>query len=163
MPLVKTTYHCWSLVQNGVLSWMSKKYIHLSGGPPINEIVRVPNQHAPMHVYCFNFLKQIACLLSNHDLIKDSLWGYNPQIHPDSGERAYAEMNAGDLWKLGKEHVMNGVNHPPMCESAGQWFPNWSWNCQVLSCLPSTVQVERWMSEDVSNSSMSQIQVLKAT
>jgi hypothetical protein len=40
----------------------------------------------------------------------DSFWGYNPQIHPDSGKRVYAEMNTGDLWKLGDEYLSNQVN-----------------------------------------------------
>jgi hypothetical protein len=81
---------------NTVLSRMSQKYVYVSGGPPISEIVCVPD-HKPMHVYRFDFLKQVTRLLSTPDLMTDSLWGYNPQIHPDSGERVYAEMNTGDL------------------------------------------------------------------
>jgi hypothetical protein len=88
---------------------MSQKYVYISGGPPISEIVCVPD-HKPMHVYRFDFLKQVTRLLSTPDLMTDSLWGYNPQIHPDSGERVYAEMNTGDLWKLGDENVSNQVN-----------------------------------------------------
>ena len=40
-----------------VLSRMIKKYMNVSGGPPKSEIVDVPN-HAPMHVYRFDFLMQ---------------------------------------------------------------------------------------------------------
>jgi hypothetical protein len=38
-----------------VLGRMIRKYICVSGGPPTSEIVRVPD-HAPMHVYHFDFL-----------------------------------------------------------------------------------------------------------
>jgi hypothetical protein len=88
---------------------MMKKYVHVSGGPPLSEIVRVPG-HAPMHVYRFDFLKHVTRLLSDPDLMKDSLWGYNPQVNPNSGERVYAEMNTGDFWKLGEEYVANRLS-----------------------------------------------------
>jgi hypothetical protein len=98
-----------ALTYQTILVQMIKKYVHVSGGPPRSEIVRVPD-HAPMHVYHFNFLKQVSRLLSDPDLMKDSLWGYNPQVCPDSGERVYAEMNTGDFWKLGKDYVANRVS-----------------------------------------------------
>ena len=73
---------------------------------PKSEIVDVPN-HAPMHVYHFDFLMQVTHLLSNPDLMNESLWGYNPQVDPMSQERVYSEMNTGDFWKLGEEYVAN--------------------------------------------------------
>ena len=98
-----------ALTYQTVLTRMMKKYVHVSGGPPLSEIVRVPG-HAPMHVYRFDFLKHVTRLLSDPDLMKDSLWGYNPQVNPNSGERVYAEMNTGDFWKLGEEYVANRLS-----------------------------------------------------
>jgi hypothetical protein len=85
---------------------MIKKYINVSGGPPISEVVHVPN-HAPMHVYRFDFLMQVTRLLSNPDLMIGSLWGHNFQVDPISHERVYSEMNTGDFWKLGEDYVAN--------------------------------------------------------
>ena len=103
-------YNCASaLTYQTVLIRMIKKYVHVSGGPPSSEIVRVPG-HAPMHVYRFDFMKQVSRLLSDPDLMDDSLWGYKQQVHPTSGERVYAEMNTGDFWKLGEEYVANCVS-----------------------------------------------------
>jgi hypothetical protein len=92
-----------------VLGRMIRKYIHVSGGPPTSEVVCVPD-HAPMHVYRFDFLKQVTRVLSNPELMENSLWGYNPQVHSDTGERVYAEMNMGDFWKLGEEYVESRVS-----------------------------------------------------
>ena len=92
-----------------VLGRMIRKYINVSGGPPKSEIVHVPN-HAPMHVYRFDFLMHVSRLLSNPDLMHDSLWGYNPQVDPVSHERVYSEMNTGDFWKLGEDYVANRKN-----------------------------------------------------
>ena len=89
-----------------ILGRMIKKYINVSGGAPKSEIVHVEN-HAPMHVFRFDFLMQVTRLLSNPELMKDSLWGYNPLADPLSHERVYAEMNTGDFWKRGEEYVSN--------------------------------------------------------
>ena len=99
-----------------VLSQMTSKYRHVSGGPPKSEVVSVPG-YAPVHVYCFDFLQQASCLLLDENLMKDSLWGYNEKIHPVSGKRVYAEMNTGDFWKLGDDYVENRVNalDPSLC------------------------------------------------
>jgi hypothetical protein len=48
-----------ALTYQTVLMRMMKKYVHVSGGPPLSEIVCVPG-HAPMHVYHFDFLKQVT-------------------------------------------------------------------------------------------------------
>jgi hypothetical protein len=85
---------------------MTKKYAHHSGGPPISDIVRVPN-YAPVHVYRFDFIKQVERLLSDPNLMSDALWNYNPQLHRETGERVYAEMDTGDFWKLGDAYVAN--------------------------------------------------------
>jgi len=98
-----------------VLCRMIRKYMYVSGGPPTSEIVRVPD-HAPMHVYRFDFLKQVTRLLSSHDLMESSLWGYNPQVHADTGERVYAEMNTGDYWKLGQDYIESRVSHLRLTE-----------------------------------------------
>jgi hypothetical protein len=71
--------------------------------------VHVP-EYAPVHIYRFNFLKQATHLFSNPAHMNDSLWLYNPQVHPVSGDRVYAKMNTGDFWKLGDEYVKNCVN-----------------------------------------------------
>ena len=61
------------------------KYQHVSGGPLIRETVSVPG-YAAIDVYCFNFLEQVCRLLLDEHLMKDSLWGYNEQLDPDSGD-----------------------------------------------------------------------------
>lgn len=92
-----------------VLRRMMKKYGYVSGGPPINEIVRVLGC-SPVHVYRFDFLLQATRLFSDPVLMNDSLWGYNPLVHPVTGERVYREMNTGDMWKLGDEYVQSRVS-----------------------------------------------------
>ena len=62
-----------------------------------------------MHVYHFDFIKQVEHLLSDPNLISDALWNYNPQLHQETGERVYAEMNTGDFWKHGDDYVANRV------------------------------------------------------
>jgi hypothetical protein len=52
---------------------------------------------APIHVYCFNFLKQASRLLLDEHLMKDCLWGYHECNHPVSSEQLYAEMNSSDF------------------------------------------------------------------
>jgi hypothetical protein len=79
-----------------VLSRMMKMYAtNHSGGPPISERVHILD-YAPVRIYwCFDFIKQVECLLSDPNLVSDALWNYNPQLHQETGERVYAEMNTG--------------------------------------------------------------------
>ena len=63
---------------------MLTKYQHVSGGPLIRETVSIPG-YAPVDIYHFDFLKQVRHLLLDEHLMKDSLWGYNEQINPVSG------------------------------------------------------------------------------
>jgi hypothetical protein len=65
--------------------------------------VTVPG-YQPMHVYRFDFLKQAQRLYLLKDLMKDSLWDYDPKVN-DSREHLYSEMNTGDFWKLGVDYV----------------------------------------------------------
>jgi hypothetical protein len=88
---------------------MTKKYANCSGGAPTSEIVHVPD-YAPVHVYRSDFIKQVTHLLSDPNLMSDALWEYNPQLHRETGERVYAEMNTGDFWKLGDAYVANQLN-----------------------------------------------------
>ena len=85
------------------------RYQHVSGSPLIRETVSVPG-YAAVDIYCFDFVKQVCHLLLDEHLMKDSLWGYNEQIDPVSGNQLYAEMNSGNFWKLGNEYVAKQVN-----------------------------------------------------
>jgi hypothetical protein len=58
---------------------MHAKYANVCGGPPKSEIVTVPG-YQPMHVYRFDFLQQAKRLFLDDDLMKDSLWHYNPKV-----------------------------------------------------------------------------------
>jgi hypothetical protein len=114
---------------------MMKKYVNMCGGPPKTEVVRAP-EYAPVHVYCFDFLKQAARLLSDPVLMNDSLWLHNPQVHPDSGERVYAEMNTGDFWKLGDKFVqscVNGLDPSLQCDGLPHMF------CPVILFIDGTL------------------------
>ena len=64
---------------------MLSKYQHVSGGPLIRETVSVPG-YAAINIYHFDFLKQVHHLWLDEHLMKDSLWGYNEQIDPVSGD-----------------------------------------------------------------------------
>jgi hypothetical protein len=85
------------------LRHMHAKYASVCGGPPKSEVVTVPG-YQPMHVYRFDFLQQAKRLFLDDDLMKDSLWHYNPKVTA-GGERLYSEMNTGDFWKLGADYV----------------------------------------------------------
>jgi hypothetical protein len=54
---------------------MLKKYARVCVGPPKSEVVPLTG-YSPMHVYRFDFLSQAVCLLSNSDLMQESLWCY---------------------------------------------------------------------------------------
>jgi hypothetical protein len=90
-------------VYRTALHRMHAKYANVCGGPPKSEIVTVPG-YQPMHVYRFDFLAQAKRLYLDKDVMKGSLWQYDPKVSA-SGERLYSEMNTGDFWKLGAEYV----------------------------------------------------------
>jgi hypothetical protein len=90
-------------VYRTALYHMHAKYANVCGGPPKSEIVTVPG-YQPMHVYCFDFLSQAQHLYLDEDVMKGSLWHYDPKVS-GSGEQLYSEMNTGDFWKLGAEYV----------------------------------------------------------
>jgi hypothetical protein len=115
-----------------VLSRMIKKYVHVSGGPPRSEVVIVPG-YSPVHVYRFDFLKQVTHLLSNESLMCDSLWRYNACVDYDSGDKLYGEMNTGNFWKLGGDYVQNRVNALAVHDGLQHYF------CPIILFIDATL------------------------
>ena len=102
------------------LGRMHRKYANVSGGFPKSEIVTVPD-YQPMHVYRFDFLQQAERLFSDEDLMKESLWEYDPKVNA-SGERLYSEMNTGNFWKLVADYVADRARLPDADKSLEHYF-----------------------------------------
>jgi hypothetical protein len=109
-----------------VLGHMIKKYINVSGGLPKSKVMHVPN-HAPMHVYCFDFLMQVTRLLSNPGLMIGSLWGHNCQVDPLSHERVYSAYvlpcveGPGDDFPMKHNMAKYCLVFPPRSEWTNIW------------------------------------------
>ena len=107
------------------------KYANVCGGPPKSEIVTVPG-YQPMHVYRFDFLLQAKRLYLDEDVMKGSLWHYDPKVST-GGERLYSEMNTGDFWKLGAEYVAERARLPTADNSLQHCF------CPVILFVDATL------------------------
>jgi len=87
-----------------VLKRMESSYANVCGGPVLSDVVNVRN-HAPMHVFRFDFRKQAERLLRNPKLTRGSLWQYSDNVHSPTGEHIYGDLNTGDFWKRGDDYV----------------------------------------------------------
>jgi hypothetical protein len=110
---------------------MHSKYANVCGGPPLSQIVRVPG-YQPMHVYRFDFLQQAKRLYLDKDVMKESLWHYDPKVSA-TGERVYSEMNTGGFWKLGVDYVAERARLPIADKSLEHHF------CPMILFIDSTL------------------------
>jgi hypothetical protein len=82
---------------------MKSHYGDVSGGEAMTDTVKIAG-FPPVNVMRFDFFRVAQTILNDPDLMKGSLWKYDPKTNED-GERVYGEMNTGDVWKQGEEYL----------------------------------------------------------
>ena len=85
-----------------------------------------------MHVYRFDFLQQANFLFSDHELLNDSLWHYDPKVSA-TGKRLYSEINTGDFWKLGVDYITQRASLPTADKVLPHFF------CPVILFIDATL------------------------